>query len=111
MRAVFDEANARVVLTPENNNEFVWLRDVLPTRKFEVVAVDPLKPPFESRYQIPAPGVDPSREMVEWLHINPEKWDGDESGITLYHADGSTEFGRPGDWIACADGRYYVIKG
>ena len=64
-----------------------------------------------NRYQIPQYDEDASEEMIEWLHENAEDWDGDPFGITLYHDDGSEEFGAPGDWVVRDEnGRYRIEK-
>lgn len=65
-----------------------------------------------NRYQIPLHDEMPSDEMVEWLHENTEDWDGDPSGITLIHNDGTEELGLPGDFVVRDEnGRYSIEKG
>lgn len=64
-----------------------------------------------NRYQIPAHNEEPSTEMVEWLHENAENWEGNDTGIVLYHDDGSAETGFPGDWLVRDEaGRYSVER-
>ena len=62
-------------------------------------------------FKIPDYDEDPSDEMVEFLHGNPEKWYGDECGIILIHNDGSEEEGVPGDSVfKDEDGVYHIRK-
>ena len=68
---------------------------------------------FNSYYLIPAHGVMPSEEMIEWLHENPLDWDGDDDGITLYVADkDEPELGSPGEdyVVRFEDGSYRIVK-
>lgn len=64
-----------------------------------------------NRYQIPQHDVEPTEEMIEWLHENEEDWSGDECGIVLIHNDGTEETGYPGDWVVRDEhGRYHIEK-
>ena len=67
---------------------------------------------FNSCYLIPAHGVMPSDEMIEWLHENPLDWDGDDGGINIYVADkDEPELGSPGDYVVrYNDGTYRIVK-
>ena len=48
--------------------------------------------------------------MVDFLHANPNKWDGDECGIILHNPEGE-ELAVPGDYIVRGeDGVYHVEK-
>ena len=68
---------------------------------------------FNSCYLIPAHGVMPSEEMIEWLHENPLDWDGDDGGITLEVAGKEDhELGSPGEdyVVRFEDGSYRIVK-
>jgi hypothetical protein len=58
---------------------------------------------YVKKFQIPSHEVDPSDEMIEWLHGLKQEWDGDDSGVTVCIGvqDGEQVWatGGPGDWL------------
>ncbi len=51
-----------------------------------------------SLWQLPPNGEDPSTEMVDALADCPNKWDGDDCGISM-EINGVYQEASPGDWI------------
>lgn len=59
---------------------------------------------YVRKFQVPPHEVDPSPEMIEWLHSLKQEWDGDDSGITFWtgvNKNGEQEWvmAGPGDWL------------
>lgn len=64
-------------------------------------------------YKIPDYTEEPSFEMIDFLHENPNDWDGDECGIVLYNDSESDEpsyRGGPGDWVYKDEDGIYRVK-
>jgi len=71
-----------------------------------VVNLDPI------HFVVPDFHLDPSEEMIEFLHENPLGWEGDECGLILYNTDGNVAYtALPGDTVyRDQDGVYRVEK-
>lgn len=59
---------------------------------------------YVKKFQIPPHEVDPSTEMIVWLHGLKQEWDGDDSGITICigrnkNGDQHWVIAAPGDWL------------
>lgn len=60
-------------------------------------------------WKIPQHDEMPSEEMIDWLSVMTQEWDGDESGITICSLDGEHKLGGPGDYVVESDGVYYIV--
>lgn len=62
---------------------------------------------------VPAHSVAPSDEMVEWLHMMEQEWEGDECGVLVWPpgvADADPDLASPGDAVVEHGGVYRVYK-
>lgn len=62
----------------------------------------------DSRFKVPLFDEMPSDEMIDWLHENPNDWEGDESGIALSfpgQGDQNIKYSQafPGDYVVRND--------
>lgn len=69
---------------------------------------------YVKKFQIPPHEVDPSEEMIAWLHEMKQEWDGDDSGVTVCigveNGEQQWVIASPGDWLIQDESTGFVTK-
>lgn len=63
-------------------------------------------------HRVPPRDVDPSEQLMDFLHSCPYEWSGDSEGIVIFNQHDkdipSTAF--PGDWIVVIDSQWLIVS-
>lgn len=83
----------------DNNDEALsncWIVDICTGKFTQILGADPVV----TKFVVPSHSEDPAMGMIDFLHENPMKWEGDESGLIFYGADDQVTYHAfPGDTV------------